>query len=246
MPVWGPLASVVCRRSQMWSQRRRHPRPANPLVGSADPLVGSAARSLLPSCLGGGSGVCPLPSPVCPPTEIPHPWWQLLGFCPPGATLPLRGCKFPVETRLPLSLPVGNPVGFPPLWRPCAPPPCPPLRRTRRPLQRPHSPCRCPALPRIRQPRFPDGLQTSPFASASPHGSPPLSPCSQLRRRLSQCCPCWPSRHPNARPHRFLTSSLAFPSMVFRPIPPPPWPFHLHLLLHRLIPRHSIQRFSYI
>ena len=220
----------------LWAQRCCHPWPTHPLAATA-------AGSLRLICLGGGEGFVPPPSPVRPPLELPHSRWSLWGFHPPRATLPLWECWFPVATQILLPLPGGTLVGFPPLQRPRALPPCPPLRRNCGPFQRTRSPRCCPALPNIHRPGFPAGLSTSPFAPASPHGSPPLPTRRRPQRRLSRCCPRRPSRLPNACPRRFLVSPLPSPPAVCRPNMPPPWSSHPHLSPSRLNTCRSIRRF---
>ena len=45
-----------------------------------------------PRCHGWQGIFCPLPAPVRPPLERCLPWGSLWRVCPPGATIPLRGC----------------------------------------------------------------------------------------------------------------------------------------------------------
>ena len=78
------------------------------------PLIGLLSSQLSPCTpvarvVGGFSSP---PCPVRPPSVRPRLRWSLWGFCPPGATHSLRGCCFPVATRLPYPLPGRTPVVF--------------------------------------------------------------------------------------------------------------------------------------
>ena len=141
---------------------------------------------------------------------------------PPGATLPLRGFQCLAATRIHLLLPGGTPVGFPPLRRPHAPPPCPPLPRTRGPLGRPRGPPRRPPLLRTRRPGFPAGQRSSPLAMSSHHGAPPLPPRWWLRRWPSRCHPRWLPRLLIALLCRCSAPPLTSLSASRCTTPPPP------------------------
>ena len=58
------------------------------------------------------------------------------------------------------------------------------------------------------------------FASLAPW-RPLFLPCWRPRRRLSWCRPCRTLHHPNARPHRLITSPVPLPSTVCRSTPIP-------------------------
>ena len=122
-------------RAQSWRRWRRRyayadsPRCHFPLlgpaVGSAEPLFVSAAVSTRLGFPCGGGGFCPLPALILPPPELCLPQGSLWRFLPPRATLPLRGCLYPLATRLPSPLHGGPPQGFRHfggLWPPSLPP----------------------------------------------------------------------------------------------------------------------------
>ena len=222
----------------------------------------------MPRCGRGGGAVLGPPIRLSPPPPAPCTpvAWVVGGFSSPPCPCPSSlGSPLPVVVAPGVLSPRGN-SATPGVSVPCGdstPPPTPwryPREFSTTPeasrppsysptpgdswatleaLWTPSSPCTPEDLPD----RFPSGLQTPPFAPAVPHDGPPLPPSWQPRRRLSQCQPLRPSRHPNNCPRRFPASPLPSLSAVRRPIPPPLYLSHLHLSSRRLIPHHSIRSF---
>ena len=112
-----PLAPVSRTRSraQAWRSRRRRDTCAGSLCCLCPPSCPAVVLAPTPARLvrhplvsvtgsvrlgfsGGGGGFLPLPAPVRPPPTLLLPWWAPQRFRPPGATLALRGCQFPVAT----------------------------------------------------------------------------------------------------------------------------------------------------
>ena len=106
----------TCRRwnALVGSPHHLHP-PPYPSLRSAPPLICPSVLCcrrwiIAPWLLGRWLGFRPLPpAPVRPPPVGPVTLWGILGFHPPWAPLPFRGCQRPEATRLPHPLHGGPP-----------------------------------------------------------------------------------------------------------------------------------------